>query len=201
MFLHGVGEMDSFINRQPELRLIEDAFGDLLNKDTFLRTPIIDFYGVEGIGKTSILKKVVQTCDKNKIRYIWADASKNVPDFFHEIIHQAGQHGESLSKQNEGKDLLRQSITVTQKLLGRGPLVMLLDAVDTTNDTKVEPIETMLSDLIMNNKLFVGLTSRRSVSFVHRREAARKLTTLPLLPLDRDSSEEYLNSIGLPTDP
>jgi len=193
--------MDSFINREPELRLIEDAFGDLLNKDTFLRTPIIDFYGVEGIGKTSILRKVIQTCDKNKIRYIWADASKNVPDFFHEIIHQAGQYGELLPNQNEGKDLLRQSIAVTQRLLGTGPLVMLLDAVDTMNDTKLQPIATMLGDLVVNNKLFVVLTSRRSVSFEHKREVARKLTTLPLLPLDRDSSEQYLNSIGLPPDP
>ena len=98
--------MDIFINRGIELRLIEDVFGDLLNKDTFLRTPIIDFYGVEGIGKTSILKKVVQTCNENKIPYIWADASKNIPEFFHEIISQAKQYGEVLLNRRRFKDCI-----------------------------------------------------------------------------------------------
>ena len=192
--------MDSFINRGLELRLIKDAFGDLLTKDTFLRTPIIDFYGVEGIGKTSVLKKVVQTCDENKIRYIWADASKNAPVVFYEIINQAKQYGGVISNQNED-NLLDQSVAVTQRLLGEGPLVMLLDAVDTTNEANLEPIEEMLSDLMINNRLLVVLTSRRSVSFERERDVARKLTTFPLLPFDRYSSEEYLDSIGLPVDP
>src|SRR5947209_8110137 len=144
--------MDSFINRGPELRLIKDAFGDLLAKDTFLRTPIIDFYGAEGIGKTSILKKVVQTCDENKIRHIWVDASKNIPGVFNEIINQAEQYEGVISKQNES-NMLDQSVVVTQRLLREGPLVMLLDAVDTTNEANLKPIEEMLSDLIMNNRL------------------------------------------------
>ncbi len=197
---NGVGEMDRFINREPELRLIEDAIGDLLNTDTFLRTPIIDFFGIDGIGKTSILKKIVQTCDKHRIRYIWADASKNVPAFFYEIIDQAQQYSEVLPRSDES-NLQHQSVAVTQELLKKGPLVILLDAVDATNEARLVPIEEMLNALVINNKLFVVLTSSRSVSFEHERDVARKLSTFPLLPLDRDSSEEYLESLGLPTDP
>ena len=44
--------MERFVDRKAELQMIDHAFGDLLSKNRILRTPILDFYGVEGIGKT-----------------------------------------------------------------------------------------------------------------------------------------------------
>src|SRR5947209_5207548 len=144
--------MDIFINRGPELRLIEEAFDDLLNKEAFLHTPIIDFYGVKGIGKTSILKKVVQTCNHNKIRYIQADASQSSPAFFQEIINQARQYNGTPPPSNPD-NLRDQFVIITRELLKKGPLVILLDEVDTTSANKLESIEEMLGDLVMDERL------------------------------------------------
>ena len=49
--------MESFVNREAALKYIDDAFIMLQDKKRLLRTPIMDFYGVKGIGKTLFLKK------------------------------------------------------------------------------------------------------------------------------------------------
>src|SRR5690242_12480600 len=106
--------MESFINREPELRLITSALDDLLlNKEHLLRTPIIGFYGISGIGKTSILKQAIQKCSEMQIPYIDINTSLGL------------------------KDTLEQSIELSKHLLEQGPLVMLLDAVDDANKSQL----------------------------------------------------------------
>ena len=48
--------MNDFVNRETELALIDEAVEALLDKQRLLRTPIIEFYGVKGIGKTTLLE-------------------------------------------------------------------------------------------------------------------------------------------------
>src|SRR5271166_3277785 len=118
--------MTSFVNRVPELSLIEEAFGDLLNDERLVRTPIIDFYGVEGIGKTSILAKVIEKCNENQVPYIQADANQDLPKFSKGIIEQVRKYYTQLPFQLEASDELTQSVELTKALLEQGPLVMLL---------------------------------------------------------------------------
>jgi len=187
----------SFVNRVSELSLIEEAFSDLLNKE-HLNTPIIDFYGVEGIGKTSILTKVIEKCDENKIPYIKAEADNDLVQFSNTI--------KTLIKKYTTVQALKEleatePMALTRALLEQGPLVMLLDAIDTTNESQILHLENLLRELIIYNKLFVVLTSRRSISFEKDKSVARKLTTFAVRPLDRESTELYLNSIQFPIDP
>lgn len=163
--------MESFINREPELRLITSALDDLLSQEHLLRTPIVDFYGISGIGKTSILRQAVQKCNEMQIPYIDINASSGM------------------------KDTLEQSIELSKNLLEQGPLVMLLDAVDVANKGQLAQLEKMLAQLVLHNNLFVVLASRSSVSF-EQDSVARKLKIVPLEPLDRASSNLYLSSIG-----
>ncbi len=163
--------MESFINREPELRLITSALDDLLNKEHLLRTPIVDFYGISGIGKTSILRKAMQKCSEMQLPYVDINASLGL------------------------KDTLEQSIELSKNLLERGPLVMLLDAVDVANKSQLAQLEKMLAQLVLYNNLFVVLASRRSISF-EQNSVARKLKTVPIEPLDRASSNLYLASIA-----
>ncbi len=186
----------SFVNRVSELSLIEGAFNDLLNKQ-HLSTPIIDFYGVEGIGKTSILTKVIEKCDENNIPYISAEADQDLPQFSKKIREQIKKYYKTqLLKDIEGAE----PVELIHALLEQGPLVMLLDAVDTTNESQLLQIENLLRDLIIYNKLFVVLTSRRSIMFEHDKSVARKLLTFAVQPLDREGTELYLDSIHFPTD-
>jgi hypothetical protein len=49
-FLVGAVEMQNFVNREAELQLIEKQFDVLTEKNALVRTRIIEFYGVGGIG-------------------------------------------------------------------------------------------------------------------------------------------------------
>lgn len=189
--------MEQFVNRESEIGLIDSAFGDLLDKEHLLRTPIIDFYGVEGIGKTSILKQVRQRCDQWKVRYVDANMSQGFAEFWLKISHYSHKYNQS-PLQHESKALVAQSTEMAKELLEQAPLVMLLDAVDATNESQVEHLEKFLAELVLYNNLFVILTSRRSVSFERKKSVARQLTTILVQPLNRDDSQMYLEKLGHP---
>src|SRR5579859_1925213 len=133
------------------MRLIDDAFQALQNdKEALLRTPILDFFGVEGIGKTAILRQIEQRCRRQRQNCIWIDASKHNPSrhLSRELLHQLQQYNIPLAQQNEHEDPLQQSVDATRALLQRGTAVLLLDSVDASNDEAVRWIETLLSKVI-----------------------------------------------------
>ncbi|MBV9228929.1 MAG: ATP-binding protein [Chloroflexi bacterium] len=188
--------MNSFVNREAQLRLVDEAFRALLKKELLLRSPIIEFYGAGGIGKTTLLKKVEQKCNEERVPSIWADASQSDPNIFsHTIIEQAKKYRTGAMPGEGGGDPLHQSVDATRALLRQGPVVMLLDEVDTTDEERVRWIEAMLKDLVDESKLLVVMTSKSTVSFQQERSVARKLTSMPLQLLDRSSCEAYLDSI------
>jgi hypothetical protein len=70
---------------------------------------------------------------------------------------------------------------------------MLFDAVDETGNNQAKEIETLLRDLIDDEKLFVVLSSKKMIEFEKERSVARKLQWYNLRELDRTSCEEYLD--------
>lgn len=188
--------MNSFVNREAELRLVDEAFGALRNKDLLLRSPIIEFHGAGGIGKTTLLKKIEQMCNDKQVQSIWVDASQSDLIFSHAIVEQAKKYGVRPLLQDGEGTLLSQSIDATRALLKQGPAVMFLDEIDTSNEERVHWIESMLKDLMDESKLLVVMTSKGTISFQQERSVARKLTSMPLHPLDRESCEAYLDSVG-----
>src|SRR5436853_7194479 len=126
-----ISSMEQFVNREAEIGLIDRAFGELLDKEHLLRTPIIDFYGVEGIGKSSILKQVRQKCDKWNVRYVDANMSQGFADFWQKISTFSQKKYSQSPVQHEIKVLVAQSTEIAKELLEQqAPLVMLLDGVD-----------------------------------------------------------------------
>ncbi len=193
--------MDIFINRDAELKYINDVFTTLLDKKRLLRTPIIDFYGVGGIGKTVLLHQVRQRCQAAQLRCIWVDLNKGLHEFSREIVHQVQEYSRTLTFEISDSNALYQSISATRILLKRGAVVMLFDSIDATNNEQVGWIEMLLRDLSDDNNLFVVLASKRVLSFQNDRLTTRKLTPFPLQPFDRQSCEAYLNSIGNQSEP
>ena len=193
--------MDIFINRETELKYINNVFATLSDKKRLLRTPIIDFYGVGGIGKTVLLHQVRQRCQDAQLRCIWVDLNKGLHDFSREIVHQVQQYSRSLTFEISDNNAVYQSISATRILLKRGPVVMLFDSIDANNDEQVEWIEMLLRDLSDDNNLFVVLASKRALSFQNDRLTTRKLTPLPLQPFDRQSCDAYLNTISNQSEP
>ena len=188
--------MELFVNRESELQLIEDSFRTLLNRKRLLRTPIIEVQGVGGIGKTSLLKQVKQRCNETQLPYIWVDVSQNPSGIAHEIITQVKKY-----TQEDKVSLELSPVHATKVLLKQGPVVMLFDCVDAANEEQLGMIETLLRDLIDDEKLLVVLTSKKVLPFQQERTVARKLTTLPLKALDRKNCEFYLNHLASPIEP
>ncbi len=192
--------MIRFINRDAEMTLIDDAFKALHNyENELLRTPIVNFYGVEGIGKTAILRHVERRCQDQNLRYILVETIKDVQVLSHGLSQEAKKYNISLSFDEEDDDPSQQSIRATKALLSQGTVVMLLDAVDTTNEELVAQIAGTLRGVMDDdNKLFVVLTSRKCLLFENERLISRKLTSLQLKPFDQKGCQDYLDSIGTP---
>jgi hypothetical protein len=194
--------MKLFVNREEELRMVEEALEALLDRKRLLRTPIIDFYGVRGIGKTAILREIRQRCVDSNLPFIWAEVSRNLSGVSQQLMEQVQQYlpGPVVPPQNDflEEDSLVHPVEATRRLLDRrGAAVMLLDAVDASDKALVRWLEHLLRELIERETLFVVLASQSALAFEQERAVARKLISIELEPLDRRSCEDYLNSTGL----
>src|SRR2546429_302610 len=156
--------MEPFVNRNNELQLIYASFDALLDKKRLLRTPIIEIQGVGGIGKTSLLRQVEQRCYDTKLPHVWVDVSQSPSSVADEIVMQVKKYTQ------EDEACIEQSpVHAAKILLEQGPVVMPFDSVDTASIEQLNMIETLLRDLIDDERLFVVLASKKSLSFQQER--------------------------------
>jgi hypothetical protein len=187
--------MKLFVNRESELKLIDDSFKALLDSRRLLRNPIIEVQGVGGIGKTSLLKQVEQRCQDTQLPCIWVDVGQHASSVEVEIISQVKHYTQA----SDNKDFSDATYAM-KALLKQRPVVMLLDAVDTAETTQLSLIEKLLKDLL-DEKLFVVFASKKTLTFQQERSVARQLKTLSLTALDRKYCESYLDTLDNPIKP
>ncbi|GHO96601.1 hypothetical protein KSF_066490 [Reticulibacter mediterranei] len=191
--------MVTFINREEEKEVIRESLQALRDyKHVLLRTPIIDFHGIDGIGKTSIVQHIEGLCEQAHIPYIRIAANKTAQEFSQSVIQQVRRYNKFFSDEQPDTSSLQQSIIAIKDLLKRGVVVMLLDAVDPLNRELIDRIANTLSEVIDENKLFVVLTSRKVLAFESARTVARKLSSIALKPFDQKSCADYLDEVGTP---
>jgi hypothetical protein len=163
--------MEAIANREEELSIIDEAVTTLLDRKRLLRTPIVEFYGIEGIGKTTLLTKVrEQYRNQKQLSYVWTDIKEN-PSY------QFVQTAKTLLADNK-------------------PVVVIVDSLDTASKDLLREIEESLSELVQSNDVFIVLASRYIQSFENTRSIARKLTLHPLRPLERESCISYLRDFA-----
>src|SRR5207248_7611638 len=109
-----------FVNRGKELEQITRAVEALQNKERLLETPFIEFSGVQGIGKSTLLRQIKALCDKRSVECILEEAVHVTP--------QAFNRAESLAEKEE-------------------PVVIILDSLDAIDSERFQDIETRLSKL------------------------------------------------------
>src|SRR5437899_12239239 len=78
-------ETSLFVNREKELRQINEAVETLQDEQRLLRTPIIEFSGVQGIGKTTLLQQVKAICDRKKLLCIMKNAEQITSHDFNHV--------------------------------------------------------------------------------------------------------------------
>jgi hypothetical protein len=157
-----------FVNREKELKQIKEAVETLQDEQRLLRTPILEFSGLQGIGKTTLLQQIKGLCDSKGLSCIVKNAEQITAHDFNQV--------ESLIKVQ--------------------PTAMILDSLDAVNNEQLQSIETRLGDLIESTRLFVILASRDIKKFERTRSIARKLTVIPLEPLKRESCFLYFDQVA-----
>lgn len=182
--------MSVFVDRNREMQLIEDSFQTLLDQNRLLRNPILEFYGVSGIGKTLLLKQIKERCHATYLPCIWIDLAEKKGTIQSEIIEQVKSY-----LQIDDVQFGESAVSATKALLDLGPVVMLFDSIDEASNEQVLEIETLLRDLIDDEDFFVLLAGKTMVELKNERSVARKLKWYPLGALDRDSCEEYLDKL------
>src|SRR5437763_12034196 len=105
-----------FVNREEELKQVEESVKTLQDEQRLLRTPIIEFSGVQGIGKTTLLEQIQLLCEREEIPYITRKA-EDVTD--HDFIQ-------------------------VESLLKTSPVTMILDSLDSASSEQIQLIETRL---------------------------------------------------------
>jgi hypothetical protein len=159
-----------FVNREEELGLIKTAVSTLRNRQ-LLQTPIIEFYGVQGIGKTMLLKHIEMQCSEQHLSCVATDLT-------------------------QGEEAITRSVGDARTLLDmHQPVVMILDSLDATSPAILQGIEAELRDLIENSFLFVVLASRNEQRFIRTRSLARKLVTRSLQPIGPKWCAQYLKEV------
>src|SRR5260221_41622 len=121
-----------FVNREKELRQVSEAVEILQDEQRLLRTPIIEFSGVQGIGKTTLLQQVKALCDSKSLSCIMEKAEQWTSDDFNHV----------------------------ESLVGKGPVAIILDSLDTVDNEHFQTIETRLSNLLESSRLFVVVASK-----------------------------------------
>jgi hypothetical protein len=182
--------MSVFVDRDREMRLIDDSFQILLDKKRLLRNPILEFYGVSGIGKTLLLEKIKERCNNKRFPYIWIDFLRKKDTLQNEVINQVKNY-----LLEDDTQLEISAVSATKVLLRQGPVVILFDALDEVSSEQLLEIEELLRDLINDENLFVVLASKTMTEFKNQRSIARKLKWFTLDALDRSSCEEYLDKL------
>lgn len=157
------------INREQELQAIDGALETLLDTKRLLRTPIVEFYGVEGIGKTVLLEEVSRRCERKHLIPIRLDKDSigNIEENFIQPTRQL------LEQEKKG--------------------VVIVDAVDDLQDEQLQAFEEGLQLLIENRFLFVVLTSKSEQKFETYRSITRKLTSFHLQPLRQADCRKYFH--------
>lgn len=180
--------MEVFVDRQVELQCIDALCQTLQERKQLLRTPVVEVQGVEGIGKTTLLKRVEARCQELHLRSIWLDIEKDPANVAQEIIAQVKQY-----TQGDTASIEPSALSATKVLLEQGPVALLIDSVDTADSEQLRTIEVLLRDLIDYENLFVVLTSRKILPFQEERSVAKRLTTLSLKPLAHEHCELYVD--------
>src|ERR1700694_5427142 len=83
-----VFNVDRFVNRDSEIDFICEQCLPSLTGNRPINPQFIEFNGVWGIGKTTMLKRIRHQCSEKKLPPIWIEASDNPDQLFRNIVEQ-----------------------------------------------------------------------------------------------------------------
>ncbi|HEY1353680.1 MAG TPA: hypothetical protein VGF67_29070 [Ktedonobacteraceae bacterium] len=185
--------MVPLINREKELNLIRDAITALTSDDRLVETPIVNIFGLPGIGKSRLLDEIVSMY--NPVQWHNLEASEDVS------VCAATPTLQIVRYLPGAKPPPPQTLLVSLKaLLSTASLILLVDNIESTDEQQLYFLEILLQELIAYNNIFILLVSQSELAFPapEQRKIRRKLTPQSLTLLDKAASTHYFLA-GLPS--
>jgi hypothetical protein len=189
-----VFDLERFVNRDEEMEFIREKCLASLKANRPINPQFIEFNGVWGIGKTTVLRRIEHDCATQNLPPIWIEASDNPDLLFHRIADQV-RHRHAVSFTSIG-DALDESVAATQALLRKyDAAVVLIDSLDAAEEDHLKRIEEMLHRFIENRKLLFIMASRKMIDFKNIAPIKRKLKFLSLKSFSRVYCASYINKL------
>lgn len=180
--------MVPLINREKERKLITDAITALTSDDQLVETPIVNFFGLPGIGKSRLLDEIINIYDPQEVHWLKLDASEDIPVFSAPVLQRIERYCPGIQPPGS----LQASLSLLETLLRVSSLVLLVDNIESTDERQVSLLEHILETLVLYNNIFIVLASQGELSFHRQRKIQRKLTPYALSLLDRAFSQQYV---------
>ena len=208
-----------FVNREKELNSVRQAIKALVERGALLRDPLIEFYGASGTGKTWLLLKIKDECERfpceKGIITALIDfkemAGQSLAEIVEKLVNQIGWDGYNSSvKCKEASAKLKATVTQCKQAqcawddeaqeafigymsfpLKKGwPIALFFDTLDRADETAILWLQNSIRDLVDVGKLLVILGSKVLITFEGERDVARKLRPFRLHPFGPDEVRE-----------
>jgi hypothetical protein len=175
------------MNREKERKLITDALTALTSDDRLVETPIVNFFGLPGIGKSRLLDEIISLCDPQQVHWLKLDAGADIPVFSATVVQRIRRYVPEVERPAS----LQASLALLKMVLETSSLVLLVDNIESTDEQQLYSVECILEKLILYNNIFIVLASQGELSFHRQRKIQRKLTPHALSLLDKALSQQY----------
>lgn len=185
------------VNREQERLMIEEALNDLKGRERLVQTPLLNFYGIPGIGKSSILLEALLLCQQQQTRCVAAIAEPDQTYFFQQYDKTVQDTQNILTIKATLQDALAEAENVigeTEKAKSRVPLAIIIDNIDNKQEEQMDVLKLFLQENIVYTHIFIVLASRRRIVFEDQKKVMRKLTGHQIPSLTPEDAQQFLNA-------
>lgn len=210
-----------YVNRTKELAEVRERL-NLIRRGGLLFEAVLEWYGVPGIGKTTLGQMIDKLCSEMNVPFARVDfhqeENPHAPSYaddplliLEDIVNALGleeplefrgmlgryrQAEEEYLRQERHKRVVRAFLGDMNKLLAKGPLVLLFDTTDqAARETITWLEESIISPLCLTGKCLTIWTGRFPQRW-KRFEVRRRVVSEKLGPLTAKDTEEHVGPMG-----
>jgi KAP family P-loop domain len=188
-------DLANFTNREAEIGFILKECLNPLKNNKSANPRFVEFNGVWGIGKTTMLRRFEAHCFNENLSPIWIDASDMPEQLSHKVAEQV-RNRYNVAFTHTGDEADESFAAMEALLKERKVAVVLIDSLDAADEKHLKNIENMLHRFIDLNGLFFIMASRKIIDFQNRNSIKRKIKFFPLKSLSHDHSIFYMKKIA-----
>ncbi|GER92150.1 hypothetical protein KDW_63120 [Dictyobacter vulcani] len=190
-----VFDINNFVNRDAEIDFMDKHCLPSLQENRPINPQFIEYNGVWGIGKTSMLRRIEHHCFTENFYPLWIEASDSPNQSFHKIAEQV-RNRYKVTFSFVGDDL-DGSLAATRALLNsHGRAVLFIDSLDAAKEEQLKHIKEMLHRLTEDGKLLFIMASRKIIDFGKVAPFKWKLVFRTLKSLSRQSCISYIQKLA-----